>query len=67
MQTEDNANNTAIDKLDCMILPMFAQLLYEKTNNLMWFKLMLANNKKMTHYPWGQPISHITRQTMTIS
>lgn len=48
MQTEDNANNTAIDRLDCMKLPMFAQLLYEKTNNLMWFKLMLANNKKMT-------------------
>ena len=30
MQTKDNANSTAIDGLDCMKLPMFAQLLYKK-------------------------------------
>ena len=61
MQTKENANSTAIDGLDCMKLPMFAQLLYKKNNNLMWFKLMLANNKEMT-LSLGQPISHVTRK-----
>lgn len=44
-------------RLDCMKSPMFAQFLYKENNNLMWFKLKLANNKEMTLFlgPADQP------------
>lgn len=53
-------------KVTHMIFPIFVQFLPKKNSNLVWFKLMLANKKKMALFPVPANQPHYKAETMTI-